>query len=106
MPVVNATYASKSTAARGAKRAGIANAQIVPLENGRFELRDLDRPIYNGSKRARSKVDGPVSVMWDLLCACGQRLSRKEVIAKAVDAGVNINTARTQYTIWKNTEKK
>ena len=96
----NTTYASKATAVRGAKRAGIVNPAYVPTPDGRIELRDLDRPLYNGAARERSTVEGPVGLVWSLCIELGASLSRKELIAKCVDAGVNINTARTQYQLW------
>lgn len=105
MTINNPTYSNKSTAARGAKRAGIVNPKFVDTDDGRVELRDMDRPLYNGAARQRSSVEGPVGIVWDLCIEFGASLSRKEIIAKAVEMGVNINTAKTQYSVWKGTQK-
>jgi len=105
MPINNTTYATQATAKRGAKRAGIVNPAFVPTHDGRIELRDMDRPLYNGAARKRSSVEGPVAIVWDLCFEFGESLSRKEIIAKAVEMGVNINTAKTQFGIWAKASK-
>lgn len=97
----NPTYASRSTAMRGAKRAGIETPIVVETDDGRFEVRDGARPLYNGAARERSTVEGPVSYMWNLFIEYGEKLSRKELIARGVEAGVAINTAKTQYGMWR-----
>lgn len=97
MTINNPDYASKSTAVRAAKRQGLENYKIVPIGE-RFELINLDRPLYDSSQRKKSTVEGAVGVVWDI-CAemIPEGFKRKEIIAKAVDAGVALNTARTQY---------
>lgn len=55
--------------------------------------------VVNG--RARSVVDGPVALVWNLaekMTAKGA--TRGEVVAAAIDKGVTPNTARTQYQYW------
>lgn len=99
----NPTYATVSTAKRGAKRLGLTNFDIIP-KGERFELRDLTSPLYDASKRARSAVKSPVLVVWDVCVEHGKTLARKDVVAMCVEMGVNINTARTQYQAWRAAE--
>lgn len=97
MSINNAIYSNKATAKRGAARKGITNPAFIVLEDGRVELRDLDRPLYNAAARERSAVKGAVGMVWDIakdMYAKGAR--RKEIIAACVDAGVALNTAKTQ----------
>lgn len=55
-----------------------------------------------GEPRNRSTVEGPCALVWDLaeeLVVKGKG-ARKDVIAAAVEKGVNKFTARTQYQRW------
>ncbi len=96
----NPTYATVSTAKRGAKRLGLTKFDIVPCGE-RFELRDLTRPLYDASKRARSATKAPVTKVWDICIEHGESMARKDIIALCVTAGININTAKTQYQAWR-----
>lgn len=56
-----------------------------------------------GSKyhlRDRSDTEKPVSVVRGI-CNANPDLARKEVLALCIAAGVNKNTAMTQYSLWK-----
>lgn len=54
--------------------------------------------------RQRSAVGGAVQKVWDI--AEKMKTSpRKEVIGACVAAGININTAKTQYAKWKGQQK-
>lgn len=101
MTVNNATYAHKSSAAKAAKKAELANFEIIQ-KGDRFELRDLDRPLYNDAARKKSTVEGAVGIVWDL---CAELIptgaKRRDIVAKAVDLGVALNTARTQYQYYR-----
>ena len=99
----NPTYSTKSNARRGAEVRGIVNFEINPTEDGRYELKDLDRPLYNHDARTKSTVESPVSIVWDLCCKMGAKAkdSRKEIISKAVEMGVSLNTAKSQYQSWR-----
>ena len=94
----NPVYANKGLAAAGAKREGITNPGFVQVTNG-VELRDMDSPLYNGAKRERSDVDGPCGLVWDIAANMlkTEGVTRKQIIDACVAAGVNINTAKTQY---------
>lgn len=98
MTINNPTYSSKSVAKRGAERAGIANPEFVKRDDGRVEVRDMDRPLYNSAAREKSEVKGAVRIVWDL---CAEMIptgaKRRDVVGKAVELGVALNTARTQY---------
>lgn len=97
MSINNATYANKATALRGAARKGIVNAAVVMREDGRVELRDLDRPLYNHAAREKSAARGAVGIVWDIAKAMyAQGAKRKDIIAACVEQGVALNTARTQ----------
>ncbi len=55
-----------------------------------------------GEPRERSTVDAPCALVWDLAqeIVVKGKGARKDVIAAAVDQGVNKFTARTQYQRW------
>jgi hypothetical protein len=55
-----------------------------------------------GEPRNRSTVDSPCALVWDLAQAIvvEKKGARKDVIAAAVEQGVNKYTARTQYQRW------
>ena len=52
-----------------------------------------------GVVQNRSKVVGPVAIVWDL-CIKMKGARRKDVIAAAMKQGVTFNTARSQYQYW------
>lgn len=101
MTINNPTYANKGLASAAAKRAGIENFRVEP-KNDKFELINLDTPLYNADMRERSTVKGAVGIVWDIAAEylkAGK--ARKDIIAACVEAGVNINTARTQYQAYR-----
>ncbi len=55
-----------------------------------------------GEARKRSTVDAPCALVWDLAqeIVVKGKGARKDVIAAAVEKGVNKFTARTQYQRW------
>lgn len=55
--------------------------------------------------RDRSEAEKPVSIV-RRLCVSMKGNTRKEVITACIKAGVNINTAATQYSLWKSAEAK
>lgn len=100
--IVKAEYASLATAKRGAKRKGLSNVEFLPLKDGRVEMRNMDSPLYSAALRERSTVEGAVGVVWDIAAEMfAQSKTRKEILSECVAAGVNINTARTQYQAWR-----
>lgn len=52
------------------------------------------------AKLNKSIIDRPVEYMWNL-CDEMKGARRKDVIIKAMEAGVAFYTARTQYQLWK-----
>lgn len=97
MSINNKTYSSKATAKRGIERANIANAAIIEREDGRFEVRDMDRPLYNFEARKRSAIKGAVGIVWDIAAAMlAEGAKRKDIVAACVERGVAENTAKTQ----------
>jgi len=102
MSVNNLHYASKATAKRGIARHGIANPKLVEREDGRVEVRDMDRPLYNYEARTKSAIKGAVKIVWDLAAEMiPQGAKRKDIVAKAIAAGVSPNTAKTQYQYYR-----
>lgn len=101
MAVNNATYAHKGSAQKAARKQGLENFDIR-TKGDRFELRDLDRPLYNDAAREKSTVEGAVGIVWDL---CAEMIptgaKRRDIVAKAVELGVALNTAKTQYQYYR-----
>lgn len=58
----------------------------------------------NGGTRNRSSNESPVQTVWDL-CDENPTATRDEIIARAIEKGVNVNTARTQYYKWRRENK-
>lgn len=54
----------------------------------------------SGDERARSTVERPVKIVWDLADA-NPGAKRKEIVDAAVAKGVTINTAKTQFQYWR-----
>lgn len=103
------SYATKSTAKRAAKRAGIETYLLEKTEDGRWyykrpEVGDNAYPqskengsavVDEKSKRERSTVESPCAIVWSLVDEMkGER--RKDIIAAAVAKGVHPGTARVQ----------
>jgi hypothetical protein len=128
------TYASKSTAIRGAQRKLGAKAaegkafKVKSTDDGRFYWQlvakaDKAKPAAKAkgvkanaapvttlaTMREQtagylSSIESPCVVVFDLADKMkGAR--RRDVIAAAVEAGVNYYTARTQYQIWYTASK-
>jgi len=119
------TYKTKSSATRAAhafadafthytlKRVDVSdvddgfNATCVyetSLDNVLSHVDDVDALKVGivGEPRNRSTVDAPCALVWDLAqeIVVKGKGTRKDVIAAAVDKGVNKFTARTQYQRW------
>jgi hypothetical protein len=109
------TYSSKSTAIRGAKRAGLS-AFTIEEQNGRFAV-VVPAPVVKPAKERKprvgpsykelarehsspSEVTGPVAFVHSWLADNGRNVTRKQAIASLVSKGVNYSTARTQYQRW------
>lgn len=73
-------------------------------DNVLAHIDDLDalKVCIMGEPRNRSTVDAPCALVWDLAQAIvvEGKGARKDVIAAAVEKGVNKFTARTQYQRW------
>ena len=93
---VSKTYASMAGAKRYAKTNNI-NAKFITLDNGKVKVCDLDTPRYNAGLRKRSTVEGPVAIIRAICQKHYGKLPRKEIIGKAVAAGVNPSTAAARY---------
>lgn len=82
------------------------NAKFVTLDNGKVKVCDLDSPRYNAGLRKRSTVEGPVALFRAICHKHYGKLTRKEIIAKAVKAGVNPSTAAARYAKHQRTAKE
>jgi hypothetical protein len=71
---------------------------IPPEVKRRYESKTAPDSAYHN--RERSTIQKPVDVVKGL-CAANRKMARKDVIALCVAAGVNKNTAATQYSLWK-----
>ena len=73
-------------------------------DNVLAHIDDVDALKVNivGAPRNRSTIASPCAVVWDLAQAIvvEGKGARKDVIAAAVEKGVNKFTARTQYQRW------
>jgi hypothetical protein len=97
MAINNPTFANKGLATAAAKRKGMTAFDVRP-KGDKFELVDLNGPLYNADKRERSTVEGAVAIVWDIAAdMLKQGAARKDILAACVNAGVALNTARTQY---------
>ena len=77
------------------------HADDTPKKPGKRTYRRTGESSYPDST-----VESPVAIAWaiydELVAAKGvQNIVRKEFIAEAVGAGINQNTASTQFTAWK-----
>lgn len=99
----NPVFANKGLAVAGAKRAGINNPKYRKTASGTVFVLDGDKsPLYDMKKRDRSKVDGACGMVWDIAAAMLKKgRTRKEILIECVSRGININTAKTQYQLYR-----
>lgn len=93
-------YSSKQTAARGAKRHRIKRPEFIELHDGRIVVREKGVALHDASQRIKSDVENPVKLVWDL-CFKHPKAKRRDIVTKAIEAGVSLNTAKTQYQYWR-----
>lgn len=96
-------YSSKSTAARAAKRRGLKKPEYIDLPDGRVAVREKGTALYDASQRIKSEVKNPVKLVWDL-CFDHPKAKRRDIVDMAIEKGVAVNTARTQYQAWRAAE--
>ncbi len=119
------TYKTKSSALRAAHAFAdnftaytLKRVDVIDVDNGfnascvfetsrdnvlaRIDDVDVLKVGIVGEARKRSTVDAPCALVWDLAqeIVVEGKGARKDVIAAAVDKGVNKFTARTQYQRW------
>ena len=118
------TYSSKSTAIRGAKRAGMKDGSftVEQTSDGKFMVKPTAVAFVKGTnkvageKKAKaakqpvpmlreSTAQSPTKLVWHIADEMkGAR--RKDVIAECVKRGIAFYTARTQYQLWKSLQVK
>lgn len=54
-------------------------------------------------KAVATKSTGSVAKVWEI-CSANAQMTRKEIIAKCIEAGVNAGTAATQFAKWKKAQ--
>lgn len=110
MNAITTTYASKNSAVRAAKRAGLTDC-IIELINGRWvivpatakpSVRKSAVPQAQASKadkksQSQSSIANPVAFIWQWLAqGDNARLRRRDAVAALVALGVAPGTAGTQ----------
>lgn len=94
-------YANQASATKAARRSGIKKPEFVTLTDGKVLLRDTKGdPLHNAELRVRSVIQNPVKVVWDL-CFKHPKAKRRDIVTMAIEAGVSLNTAKTQYQYWR-----
>lgn len=94
---IKMAYANKGLASAAAKRKGMDNYDVRE-KNGGWVIIDLSAPLYNFDAREKSKVEGACGMVWDIAAEMLDKgAKRKEILDACVEAGVALNTARTQY---------
>src|SRR5665213_2462669 len=98
-PMTN-IYANKAGAAKGAKRKGIKHPEFIELHDGRVVVRERGVALHDASQRIKSEVKNPVKLVWDL-CFKQPKAKRRDIVGMAIEKGVSVNTAKTQYQYWR-----
>lgn len=93
-------YSSKQGAAKAAKRRGLKKPEFVPLPDGRVAVREKGSALHDASQRIKSEVQNPVKLVWDL-CFKHPKAKRRDIVNRAIEAGVSVNTAKSQYQYWR-----
>lgn len=93
-------YANKSSATKAAKRKGLKKPEFIDLPNGRVAVREKGAALHDAEQRIKSDVKNPVKFVWDL-CFKQPKAKRRDIVTKAIEAGVSPNTAKSQYQYWR-----
>lgn len=94
-------YTNEETAARAIKRNKLKHPLTTKLANGKVVVREhKGDPLHDASKRIKSVIEDPVKYVWDL-CFKHPTMKRRDIVTKAIEAGVSVNTAKTQYQYWR-----
>lgn len=96
-------YANKAGAVKAAKRRNIKNPEYVELPDGRVAVRKKGSALHDASQRIKSEVKNPVKLVWDL-CFEHRKLKRRDIVNMAIEKGVSMNTAKSQYQYWRKAE--
>lgn len=97
------TYANKKGATKAAKRKGIKKPEYIELPDGRVAVREKGVALHDASQRIKSEVKNPVKLVWDL-CFEHRKLKRRDIVNMAIEKGVSMNTAKSQYQYWRKAE--
>jgi len=93
-------YANKASASKAAKRKAIKHPEFIELHDGRVAVREKGSALHDASQRIKSEVKNPVKYVWDL-CFKQPKAKRRDIVSKAIEAGVSMNTAKSQYQYWR-----
>lgn len=74
--------------------------EVEPCDPQRYKDQGFGEKGHAGRMVNRSSVESPVSIV-HRLCSEMRGAPRDEIVKAAVDLGVNISTAKTQYYAWK-----
>lgn len=96
-------YTTEASAKRAAKR--LKKPTIIKLEDDKMLVRETKGdPLHNAELRVKSSVSNPVKLVWDL-CFKHPKAKRRDIVTMAIEAGVSLNTAKTQYQYWRTASK-
>lgn len=92
-------YTTEASAKRAAKR--LKKPAIIKLADETLLVRETKGdPLHNSELRVKSSVKSPVKLVWDL-CFKHPKAKRRDIVTMAIEAGVSLNTAKTQYQYWR-----
>jgi len=74
-------------------------SEVEPATEEQFKRQDSNTTT-DGKPRERSEVENPVKLVWKL-CDEMWPCERDDIVKAAVEQGVNISTAKTQFYAWK-----
>ncbi len=93
-------YADKKGAAKAAKRRGLKKPEFIPMADGRVAVREKGSALHDAEQRIKSEIKNPVKTVWDL-CFKHPKAKRRDIVTRAIEAGVSPNTAKSQYQYWR-----
>lgn len=92
-------YSTQASANRAAKR--LKKPTIIKLADDKLIVRETKGdPLHNADQRVKSAIEHPVKMVWDL-CFKHPKAKRRDIVTMAIEAGVSLNTAKTQYQYWR-----
>lgn len=101
--IMTNVYANRMGAIKAAKRKGIKKPEYIELPDGRVAVRKKGSALHDATQRIKSEVKNPVKLVWDL-CFNHPKAKRRDIVNMAIEKGVSLNTAKSQYQYWRKAE--